>query len=370
MTSNRLTLEGFLILSIKKPSNVSLFDVMQHSHSESTINTSPLRSNRIHTTDQPNNSTSVYQSNENENSLNSHQGSLYLPSSPTQNYLNHYAHPHSLTMRSVITTDDHRNYQPISEKSYHHLSYHPSKSRIDMVPVMDESERQSLPLYAKSSKSKLKSKSKTFITNSTEPENQKMPGRSNSNSKISITNSTDHGNQQISNSDSHIVQGLISNNNSKVSTKFSTLSQSISYLLQNFYCYGQQRIMKIVSCLIPSFLARVPSEKSDSETHLQLNAKCSESVKMWLLLLNSYYQRYILSPTQPMLNQIQDLWTKFNIPIPNNWQYTTSIILPLLIIGLYNYRKIRLNNKRSKQTSSSLVIPSELNTSIIITDHS
>ncbi|OUM67251.1 hypothetical protein PIROE2DRAFT_5307 [Piromyces sp. E2] len=386
------TKEGYLVLNIKKPSTVHQYESLQYSRSEGMMNTSLSRNTSIHDSfsqnsnshnyireceDRPYNtipSSNVYPIYENEKSLNictnvhnnnSNKESLLFPSSPPpQNYPYNYSHPHSHTMRRAVTADDHLNYRQtqLSGKAYHHLNHRPSRSRIDFSSFIDERERQTLPLYTKSSKSK---------------------SHSNSNSKAVLTDSTGNENHSptLSDSSSSPVQESLSFVTSKVPRKPSlmTLYQSLLYLLQNFYRQCQQRIMKTLShfttfshAIAPITTPTAPV-RSNSEIHLFLNPEKNESTSSLLSLLYSYYQRYLLSPVQPILNQIQDIWLKLHLPIPQNsttWRYATSVVLPAMIIIFYHYRKIKLNRRSQHSSPSSSPSSSTSSSPIITTNHS
>ncbi|KAG4104522.1 hypothetical protein H8356DRAFT_1639737 [Neocallimastix lanati (nom. inval.)] len=175
---------------------------------------------------------------------------------------------------------------------------------------------------------------------------------------------------------------------SELSVKPSWLSlyQSLLYLLRNFYRQCQKQLFKIISTLSSALQYQKnrqstmhTSEKnlrSNSPIHLRLHSENSQmnqnkSIASLFTLFSSssssssssyyYYQRYLLVPIQPFMNQLQDLWHKLHLPMPENsksWQYFTTIILPTLIILLYSFHKIRiyqrsLNNKSSSITSST-----------------
>jgi len=365
------TKEGYLVLNIKKPSSVSHFDSMQHSYSEGMINTSLSRNNDIHNSfsqnnhnireceDRPYNTTSssssnIYPSHKNEKLMNMYSNnynnnnneSIFLPSSPPpQNYPYNYSHPHSHTMRR---SDDHLNYRQTqySGKEYHHLNHHPSRNRIDITPS-GERERQTLPLYIKPSRSKSKSKSKTLTSNSTVKEDHPSSDSSFCSAQESVT----------------IVP-------SKISMKSSLISmyKSLLYLIHNFYRQCQQHVMKILSRLSPS-TRTITSEtstvplRSNSEIHLHLNTKKNDTFSSLYLLLHNYYKQYLLPPVQPILNQIQDIWLKLHLPIPKNstaWCYTTSVVLPAMVIVLYQYRKLKLNQRTEKATPKLSSSPSPI----------
>jgi len=378
------TKEGYLVLNIKKPSTVSHFDSMQHSRSEGMMNTVLSRNNGIHDSfiqnnfsnvreceDRPFNtipSSNVYPSYENEKSImnmysntnqNSNKESLFLPSSPPpQNYPNNYSHPHSHTMRRAVTADDHLNYRQTqyTGKAYHHLNHRPSRGRMDITPFIDERERQTLPLYTKSSKSKSKSKALATDSYSTEKEDCSLSDSSSSSVQESIT----------------IVPAKVS-----VKPSLTSLYQSLLYLLHNFYRQCQQRIMKMISRLTPSSRTIAPTTstvhlRSNSEIHLRLNTRKNVATSSLLTLLYTYYEHYLLSPVQPVLNQIQDIWLKLHLPIPKNsttWRYATSIVLPVVIIVLYHYRKIRIN-QHTQNTTSEISTTTSTTSPIITTNHS
>ncbi|ORX57282.1 hypothetical protein BCR36DRAFT_402429 [Piromyces finnis] len=370
------TKEGYLVLNIKKPSTVSHTDSMQHSCSESMVNSSFSRNITIHDSiiqeyrnnvreceDRPYNeinSPNVYPTNENEDIIYSdsyntnNKDLLYFPSSPppTQNYSYLYSHSH--TMRRAVTADDHLNYQQIQYSGK--VNHHSSRNKMEIIP-MDEKECQTmpLPLYTKSSKSKSKSKALAKY------------------SKL-------HEDKQLSDATSCPVQEPMTYVTSKISIKPSLISlyKSLLYLLHNFYRKCQQRIMKIFPRLFPPSSHAltpniIPSTKPNSAIHLHLNTRQNDSPSPFITLFYSYYQNYLLSPIQPILKQIQDILIKINFPIPKNspfWRYTT-IVLPVLIIALYNYHKIKLRQPTQKSSSPSLLTKQSSSSSpIIIINHS